>query len=154
MIELNECINYLLTKAQMAVTQDFKAALAPYDITPVQCGVLNCLYKDDGLGLKALCDRLAVNASTMTGVVDRLEAKGIVERRLDPTDRRALAVFLTNKGWDLESITTKTILESNEFVTKTFTKEEVDELKVILRTLAERAYDSLEDDCPGQEGSA
>jgi MarR family transcriptional regulator, organic hydroperoxide resistance regulator len=150
-IELNECINFLLTKAQMAVTQDFKTALAPYDITPVQCGVLNCLYKEDGLGLKALCDRLAVNASTMTGVVDRLEAKGIVERRLDPTDRRALAVFLTQKGKDLEAITTKTILESNEFVTTTFTKDEVDELKVILRTLAERAYDSLVDGCTGRE---
>lgn len=50
MVELNSCVNFLLTKAQLAVNQEFKLMLADYEITPVQCGVLNCLYKQDGQG--------------------------------------------------------------------------------------------------------
>lgn len=138
MVELYECMNYLLSKAQMTVTTHFKNALAPYDITPVQCGVLNCLYKADGIGLKSLCDCLGVNASTMTGIVDRMEARGLVERRADPTDRRALAVFLTDKGKSLEAVTAEAIEESNEFALNGFTERQAEQLKSMLLDVAAR----------------
>jgi MarR family transcriptional regulator, organic hydroperoxide resistance regulator len=98
--------------------------LSENDLTPVHCGVLNSLYKTDGMSLKALADELSVNASTMTGIIDRMSAKELVERRPDPTDRRALAVFLLPKGRELEDYVTETVHCSNEIFLQDFTEEE------------------------------
>ncbi|PWK76267.1 MarR family transcriptional regulator [Aminobacter sp. AP02] len=46
----------------------------------------------------ALADRLGIEAMTLSGLVDRLEAKGFVERQPDPADRRAKLVTLTDAG--------------------------------------------------------
>jgi MarR family transcriptional regulator, organic hydroperoxide resistance regulator len=138
MVELNSCVNFLLTKAQLAVNQEFKLMLADYEITPVQCGVLNCLYKQDGQGLKALSDELSVNASTMTGIIDRMEAKGFIERRADPQDRRAQSVFLTQRGFEVEDIATRITLEANEKVLGEFSPEEEAVLKKLLKVLGDR----------------
>lgn len=138
MVELYECVNFLLTRAQLAVNQQFKSMLADYDITPVQCGVLNCLYKKDGQSLKALSDELAVNASTMTGIIDRMEAKGVIERRPDPQDRRAQSVYLTDKGYELEDIASNTIRTANKKVLEEFSPEQTQVLKKLLRELGDR----------------
>ncbi len=138
MVELSECFNFLLSRAQLVVNKEFKIQLGEYDITPVQCGVLNCLYKEDGQGLKALSEKVSVNASTMTGVIDRMEAKGIIERRPDPNDRRAQGVFLTDKGYELEETATNTILEANKLVLDDYSDEQVDLLLGILKDLGDK----------------
>lgn len=46
----------------------------------------------------ALAERLGIEAMTLSGLVDRLEAKGFVERKPDPADRRAKLVTLTDAG--------------------------------------------------------
>ena len=46
-MELNQCINYLLTTSQHRVFQEVSKRLEPFDVTPVQYGVLYCLWKGD-----------------------------------------------------------------------------------------------------------
>ena len=46
-MELNQCINYLLTTSQHRVFQEVSKRLENYDVTPVQYGVLHCLWKGD-----------------------------------------------------------------------------------------------------------
>jgi DNA-binding MarR family transcriptional regulator len=132
---LEECINFLLTKAQASVNLRLKEMLSENDLTPVHCGVLNSLYRNDGMSLKALADELSVNASTMTGIIDRMSAKELVERRADPSDRRALAVFLLEKGRDLEDYVTETVYRSNKIFLADFTEEEKATLKKFLLRL-------------------
>ena len=55
------------------------------------------LSRENGAQQKRLADIIGVTAITMTGLVDRLERDGWVERRQDLQDRRAKQVFLTNK---------------------------------------------------------
>lgn len=137
MVELDDCLNFLLTKAQSSVNLRLKEILAKEDITPVHCGVLNSLYREDGLSLKALSDELSVNASTMTGIIDRMSAKNLVERRPDPEDRRALAVFLLPKGRELEDYVTKTVYEANEQFLSEFSSKDkaalVKYLKILIK---------------------
>jgi len=109
--------------------------LAENDLTPVHCGVLNSLYRTDGMSLKALADELSVNASTMTGIIDRMSAKELVERQPDPSDRRALAVFLLPKGRELEDYVTKMVYHSNEVFLANFTEAEKVALKKYLLML-------------------
>jgi DNA-binding MarR family transcriptional regulator len=59
------------------------------------------LEREDGQTLAALSRRMLVTAGNLTGLVDRAERDGVVERRADPRDRRLSRVFLTAKGRDL-----------------------------------------------------
>ena len=56
------------------------------------------LLRDDGQTLANLSRRMLVTAGNLTGLVDRAERDGIVERRPDPSDRRLTRVNLTNRG--------------------------------------------------------
>jgi MarR family transcriptional regulator, organic hydroperoxide resistance regulator len=64
--------------------------------------VLVELWQDDGLRGSELTERLGVEPPTVTKMVRRLEACGLVERRADPEDARGLRVYLTPQGRALE----------------------------------------------------
>lgn len=74
----------------------------------------------------------------MTGIIDRMEAKGFIERRADPQDRRAQSVFLTQRGFEVEDIATRITLEANEKVLGEFSPEEEEVLKKLLKVLGDR----------------
>jgi DNA-binding MarR family transcriptional regulator len=59
------------------------------------------LEREDGQTLAALSRRMLVTAGNLTGLVDRAERDGDVERRADPSDRRLSRVYLTPKGREL-----------------------------------------------------
>src|SRR4051812_6419835 len=59
------------------------------------------LEREDGQTLAALSRRMLVTAGNLTGLVDRAERDGVVERRADPRDRRLSRVYLTDKGREL-----------------------------------------------------
>lgn len=64
--------------------------------------VLVELWQEDGLRGGELAERLGVEPPTVTKMLRRLEACGLVERRADPQDARSLRVYLTPRGWALE----------------------------------------------------
>ncbi len=113
-MELEQCLNFVLTKAQQSVHQLFKAELVPYGVTPGQYAVLKCLWDQNGQTAKQLAERLYLDSSSVTGILDRMEAKNLIEKRADPKDRRALQVLLTDKGRELEEPLSKVIEEANE----------------------------------------
>jgi len=60
--------------------------------------VLTCLYDENGITLKEIGNRTLIDSSSMTVLVDKLESDKLVERQLDPEDRRAIRVYITDKG--------------------------------------------------------
>lgn len=67
-------------------------------ITLARFDLLASLYREDGQTLAGLSRALLVTAGNVTGLVDRAERDGVVERRPEPTDRRVFRVWLTQKG--------------------------------------------------------
>src|SRR5262249_43256592 len=65
------------------------------DLSPVQCHVLHLIEPGRPLPMGRLADTLACDASNVTGLVDRLEARGLVQRRPSRGDRRIKEVQLT-----------------------------------------------------------
>ena len=65
---------------------------------PSQGRVLHQLEREDGLEQRELASRMKVSAPTMSGILKRMEAKGLVERRSHPSDERVMCVFLTRTG--------------------------------------------------------
>ncbi|MGI6434544.1 MAG: MarR family winged helix-turn-helix transcriptional regulator [Syntrophomonadaceae bacterium] len=113
-MELEQCVNFVLTKAQNAIQQLFKAELAPYGVTPGQYAVLKCLWDDNGQTAKQLAERLYLDGSTVTGILDRMEAKSLISRQPDPKDRRALRVILTEQGSALKAPVNAAIERANK----------------------------------------
>jgi DNA-binding MarR family transcriptional regulator len=72
-----------------------------HDCTMPRFDLLANLERQDGQTLAALSRRMLVTAGNLTGLVDRAERDGVVERRPDPADRRLSRVFLTHKGREL-----------------------------------------------------
>ena len=71
------------------------------DCTMPRFDLLANLEREDGQTLASLSRRMLVTAGNLTGLVDRAERDGVVERRADPRDRRLSRVYLTPKGREL-----------------------------------------------------
>ena len=136
-MELTQCINYLLTTAQHSVFQYLNGKLSEYDVTPSQYGVLSCLWQREFATPKQISEILCLETSTISGVLDRMQKKGLIDRVINRNDRREVRMVPTEKGKALEEPISKIIDEVNEEVLKCFTDEEVALLKNQLRTIAE-----------------
>jgi len=71
---------------------------AGHDVTPVQYAALATLAEHPGIDQATLAGLIAYDRVTIGGVVDRLEAKGLVERAVNDRDRRSRVVKLTGAG--------------------------------------------------------
>lgn len=91
-------IGYQLRLAQLAVFNDFAAKLQDFDISPGRFGVLVLISANPGMTQSLLASATQLDRSTMVAVIDQLEARGLVERRASPTDRRSNALVLTAGG--------------------------------------------------------
>ena len=98
------------------------------DLRPSHGNAMEQLEIEDGLRLTDLATRAGITAQSMGELVDDLETKGYVERRPDPTDRRAKRIYLTERGRD------------NVRVAKHATAEVEDHL---LRILGQQRYQLL-----------
>ncbi|MGP3632083.1 MarR family winged helix-turn-helix transcriptional regulator [Streptomyces sp. 24-1644] len=89
----------LLAVIGTAQWRDFAAAAAHYGLTSTQAKLLAQL--DGPLPMRALATLLVCDASNVTGIVDRLEARGLVRREPDPADRRVKNVMATDEGREI-----------------------------------------------------
>lgn len=78
-----------------------KYVLKPYGITVEQLHLLKCLYQYTGLSQKEIGEIGYKTPANTTRLLDRLQAKDLVVRRENPEDRRAMLVFLTERGQEL-----------------------------------------------------
>jgi DNA-binding MarR family transcriptional regulator len=74
------------------------AVAAAFDVSPMGLKMLQSLEPGTELPMSAVAERLFCDASNVTGMVDRLEARGLLERREDPRDRRVKRIALTEEG--------------------------------------------------------
>src|SRR5258707_10646355 len=103
MEQIEDCLSFYLGKAYQRVTQSAKQRLAPYGVTPVQYALLKVLWERDDQSGAELGERLLLDSATMTGLLDRLEQAGLIERKAHATDRRGNRVVLTARGRDLQA---------------------------------------------------
>jgi DNA-binding MarR family transcriptional regulator len=98
---MNEDVEFAgaLIRLSLAVQYVLQDLSREHDLTPQQSVLLSSLLERP-VGMAELSDRLHIEKSTLTGLVDRAERRGLVHRTPDPCDRRALRVALTAAGRD------------------------------------------------------
>ena len=106
-LKLEECVSFIAAKTFQRINKRARELLKPLGVSPTQCGLLIPLWANDGQSSVELGDILKLDSATMTGLIDRCEALGIVQRRADETDRRRARIWLTDKGRNLEMQITK-----------------------------------------------
>ena len=135
-MELNECINFLLTRAQQVVFQSLKARLSKFDVTPVQYGILKCLWDEEFKTPKQISETLSLDSSTITGLLDRMENKGLIERVHNKNDRRTLNVVVTEQGLKYRKEIEEIVTELNRDFLGVFSDKEQEQLKSALRNIS------------------
>lgn len=91
-------LGYLLKHVHLRYEQLTSAALEPLCISPREWAALNCLDEQHSLSQREVADLLGIDRTRMVALVDELEAKGWVQRRPQPDDRRKNIVTLTSTG--------------------------------------------------------
>lgn len=87
-----------LARAYQAFETCSAAHIRTLDLTPSQFDIIATLGNTDGMNFKELGEKTLITKGTLTGVVDRLEAKGLVCRIASASDGRSQIVRLTRKG--------------------------------------------------------
>jgi DNA-binding MarR family transcriptional regulator len=103
MIQIEDCISFLLGKAGQRVIRRARELLAEHGVTPVQYAALCVLWEQDGQTAADLGSRLVIDSATMTGIIDRLERDDLITRRADESDRRASRLYLSRRGKALKA---------------------------------------------------
>jgi DNA-binding MarR family transcriptional regulator len=96
--KLDELLCYAIYSASMAINRTYKPLLDQLGITYPQYLVLNVLWEEDGQTVGAIAERLALESSTVTPLVKRLEAASLVRRVRQSDDERRVLVSLTKPG--------------------------------------------------------
>jgi DNA-binding MarR family transcriptional regulator len=88
----------LLMKFFFAQRAHLPSSGAEFDLSPIQCHVLHLIEPGRPLPMSRLADTLSCDASNVTGLVDRLESRGLVQRQPSLQDRRVKVLQLTPTG--------------------------------------------------------
>ncbi len=131
---------YQLVSAVMATADAFlregRRLFRPHGLSAAQYNLLNVVAESpDGLSQRELSDFLVVDRSNVTGLLDRMEAAGWVQRRDHPEDRRAYRVVLTPAGRKLWEKITPVYLSAVAQVTRGLTAKRMQECLGVLRVL-------------------
>jgi DNA-binding MarR family transcriptional regulator len=94
--ELTAEVIALFAKITGLYTREYEAASAHHGLTPQQVKLLLAL--DEALPMRRVAARLGADPSNLTGMVDRLQSRDLVERVPDPTDRRIKRIAATEAG--------------------------------------------------------
>ena len=135
-LRLDQQLCFAVYSAAHAFNRFYKPLLGKLGLTYPQYLVLLVLWEADGPTVSAIGDKLLLDSGTLTPVLKRLEAMGLVERKRGARDERQVLIRLTNKGRDLrkvaESFPAK-ILDASECA-----DEDFDQLRSRLVNLREK----------------
>jgi DNA-binding MarR family transcriptional regulator len=129
---------FLLAQVGAFAASKFAERLAALEFQPQHAGVLRLIGVSGGISQRELAGQLGVFPSRAVALLDELEARGLIERRDDPGDRRSYALHLTERG----SLALHDIREvaraHDEAICAGLADDERERLKSLLKRLAEQ----------------
>jgi MarR family transcriptional regulator, organic hydroperoxide resistance regulator len=121
----------LLLKLFFTQRSDLPTVGAEFQLSPVQCHVLHFLQPGQAVPMGRLAEALACDASNVTGIVDRLESRGLIRRRASAEDRRVKVLELTAAGERLRDTVTERLSKPPD----TLDRLSADEQRALVRLL-------------------
>ena len=103
---LQSLMGYNARRAALSIIELFLERLAPYGLKPVDFSVLSTILHNPGVTSRQLCSALNLLPPNLVGLIQTLEARGLIERKPHPHDGRAVGLHPTAQG--------KTLMEQAE----------------------------------------
>ena len=97
-IDLSAMPGHCIRRLQQVAVALFMEESAAAGVTPVQYAVLQTLARQPGIDQRSLARAVSFDTSTIGGVIDRLEARGLLTRNLSAQDKRVRLLHLTDGG--------------------------------------------------------
>jgi len=135
-------VGFLLSRVTWAMNNSVNRMLKENglpDISVAYFAVLNALWENDGMNITDLGEKAQLEKSTMTSLLDRMEAAALVRREDHPTDRRAYQIFLTPRGRDLEEKLDQVAARAYKNLTRGIPEADLEIAGKVLRRLNQNA---------------
>ncbi|MFB9951696.1 MarR family winged helix-turn-helix transcriptional regulator [Rhizobium puerariae] len=131
----NDMPGHLARRFQQIAVAVFhaEAEAAGYDLTPVQYAALAAISASPGIDQVTLAGLIAYDRTTITGVVDRLVQKGLIERRASSRDRRARELQITGEGRRTLEDIAPAVEAAQQLLVRGLSAGETEELMRLLR---------------------
>ena len=95
---LEDLPGHHIRRLQQIAVGIFMDETADVNVTPVQFALLFAASQETGLDQRTLAGRIGLDTSTIGAVVDRLESRGLIERKVSPDDKRVRLLSVTPAG--------------------------------------------------------
>lgn len=137
---------HLMHRAYSALFRAADQAMkSRYGLTASQNAVLFTLIREDGLPITAIADRLNMGKSSLTGLVDRMAAAGLVTRNRAADDGRRSDIFITPQGRALAQDTLVDTKAMNKAMLAPFSEAEREVISRFLTHVSDKAADVIQD---------
>lgn len=123
---ISDSTGYWLRKTYDAMSEHLQAQLDQHDVTVAQWPILYSIETDACDTPAKLADKLSLNRSVITRLIDRLEVKGLVKRQKSSLDKRSVELSLTLKGKRILPRLATLSLETNNLFLTGLSLEEID----------------------------
>ncbi|EIW18828.1 MULTISPECIES: MarR family winged helix-turn-helix transcriptional regulator [Pelosinus] len=137
--KLDDSLGFILNKTNTKLKNELFQRFKEYDVTPEQWAVLNCLWEQEGVTPKELADRIFKDKPNTNRILEKLQMKELIVRKLHPIDKRAYQIFLTDRGWALKKELIPKVMQLLETAAIGIEKHKILEMKKLLNQI----YDNL-----------
>lgn len=134
---LDELPGHYIRRLQQIAVAVFLQETEAHGLTPVQFAALHTVGHMPGIDQRTLAGRVGLDTSTVAGVIDRLEARGLIERQASPADRRVRLLALTREGSQALQAVEPDMLKAQERILAPLRRAERAEFMRMLRVLVE-----------------
>ena len=121
---MDRSFRYLLMATQSLFQRSVMAELNGSGLTAGQPKVLDYLGRHDGSVQKAIAAGCQIDPATLTGLLNRMEEKGLIRRCNEDGNRRSLHVYLTEQGWAKQREVRQTMERQSEVVQAGLSEEQ------------------------------
>jgi DNA-binding MarR family transcriptional regulator len=149
-VERDTLPGHHIRRLQQIAVALFLQEAEPLGVTPVQYAVLQAVANEPGLDQRTLAGRVALDTSTVAGVVDRLEARALLQRHASATDRRVRQLQLTPEGEALRAQVEPAMRRAQQRILAPLPRAERAEFLRLLRVLVEGNNEASR--APGEVG--
>jgi MarR family transcriptional regulator, lower aerobic nicotinate degradation pathway regulator len=134
-IDLDTLPGHHIRRLQQIAVAVFLQETEAHGITPVQYGALHAVAQAPGIDQRTLARTIGLDTSTMAGVIDRLESRGLMQRGASPDDKRVRLLSLTADGQRLLGAVEPAMLRAQDRMLEPLPKKERAEFMRMLRVL-------------------
>ena len=132
---MDKTIGHWIHLIDLKLKQDLNNRIACYQVTCDQWGLLNSIYLDEGLSQKRLAYHTMKDQASITRILDKLMAKGLVYKKFNSEDKRSFSLHLTEQGKELRNTLLPYTLQTRDKALQGLSDQQISQFKEMLQVI-------------------